>query len=75
MEGNIEQIRDGVEGFLVPPGNPEAMAQKIECILSDPALHRRFREKAASRALDFEWSRMVDRYEAHFEKVLQDRAE
>jgi glycosyltransferase involved in cell wall biosynthesis len=70
VEGNIEQIRDGVEGFLVPPGNPEAMAQKIKVILSDAALHQRFREQAVYRSHNFEWSHMVDRYEAHYRAVL-----
>ncbi len=71
VEGNIEQIRDGVEGFLIPPDNPEAMAQKIKLILSDSALHQRLREHALSRSRDFEWSHMVDRYEAHYREVLR----
>ncbi len=71
VEGNKEQIRDGVEGFLIPVDDPEAMAQKIDLILSDKTLHRRLREYALRRAHDFEWSAMVDRYEREYQKVLQ----
>lgn len=71
VEGNTEQIRDGVEGFLVPPDNFEAMAKKIELILSDSELHQRMCGQAVSRSHDFEWSHMVDRYEACYGKVLR----
>ncbi len=71
VEGNKEQIQDGVQGFLIPPDDPEAMARKIELILSDSALQRRLCGHALSRSHDFGWSRMVDRYEACYMKVLQ----
>ena len=70
VEGNIEQIRDGVDGYLIPPDNPQAMASKIKLILEDPMLQRRLGANALSRAHDFEWSHMVDRYEAHYRKLL-----
>jgi len=34
--GNPEAIEDGVTGWLVPPGNPVTMAEKIIDLLSDP---------------------------------------
>ncbi len=73
VEGNVEQIRDGVDGFLVPPDDPEAMADRIKAILDDPDLHARLRQNAAARSSDFAWSRMVDRYEANYRKVLADK--
>lgn len=34
--GNPEAVEDGVTGWLVPPGNPAAMAEKIIDLLGDP---------------------------------------
>ena len=70
VEGNLEQISDGLEGFLVPPGNPAAMADKISLILTDHPLHQRLREQALLKAHTFSWKRMVDRYIKSYERVL-----
>jgi len=51
-----EVVRDGVDGLLVPPGEPAALAGAIERIVSEPGLARRF---AASGRAHFE-----DRFEA-----------
>ena len=34
--GQVDVIRDGVEGLYVPPGNPRALRQAIEQLLSHP---------------------------------------
>ena len=34
--GVPEVVQDGLSGLLVPPRNPEILAQKIACLLSDP---------------------------------------
>jgi glycosyltransferase involved in cell wall biosynthesis len=36
LEGARSLVEDGVNGFLVPPGDAEAMAKGISAILSDP---------------------------------------
>ena len=38
--GLLEQISDGENGFLVPPKNPLALAQRIDQLLSNPSLRR-----------------------------------
>jgi L-malate glycosyltransferase len=38
--GNLELVKDGVTGFLTPPGEPAPMAQKILTLLSRPDLAR-----------------------------------
>lgn len=38
--GPSEYIRSGVNGLLVPPGNPQAMAEGIKKILSDQTLRK-----------------------------------
>jgi glycosyltransferase involved in cell wall biosynthesis len=40
--GTSEVVRDGIEGIIVPPGDPRALARAIEQVLQDrPAAHRR----------------------------------
>ncbi|MEZ4387339.1 MAG: glycosyltransferase family 4 protein [Candidatus Krumholzibacteriia bacterium] len=36
--GSLEIVRDGVEGLLVPPGDPEAFAQALHLMLADQSL-------------------------------------
>jgi len=44
--------RDGVEGFVVPPGDPEALADVFVTLAHDPDLVARFGEAARLRVLD-----------------------
>jgi glycosyltransferase involved in cell wall biosynthesis len=39
-----ELVEDGVSGFLVPPGDVEALARRIGEIADDPGLRRRMGE-------------------------------
>jgi glycosyltransferase involved in cell wall biosynthesis len=71
VEGNLEQIRDGVEGFLIPPDDADAMAMKIERILDDPDLHNRLSTNARKKSHQFKWKRMVDKYENCYKSVLK----
>jgi glycosyltransferase involved in cell wall biosynthesis len=73
VEGNLEQIRDGVEGYLVPPDDAGSMALKIDHILSNPELHGRLGENASARSRMFSWQSMVDRYECQYKQVLDYR--
>jgi glycosyltransferase involved in cell wall biosynthesis len=42
IAGIPELVEDGVSGFLVPPGDAEALAAAIERLLADSALRDRF---------------------------------
>jgi len=49
-------IRDGVEGFIVPVGDIDALKDRILRLYSDPELRRRMGAAARVRAEDFTWS-------------------
>ena len=69
--GLAEVVVDGETGFLTPAGDVAAMIENAVRVLRDPALHKRLREAAARRALDFSAERVVPRYERVYEDVLR----
>jgi glycosyltransferase involved in cell wall biosynthesis len=50
-------VRDGVDGFLVPPRDAEALAERMERLGSDPELRAELAASARARALQFDWPR------------------
>jgi glycosyltransferase involved in cell wall biosynthesis len=48
--GNIEAIRDGHNGLLVPPENAEALAEGCRSLLADVGRHRAIAETARAQA-------------------------
>ena len=52
IRGCREVVRPGVEGLLVPPRSPSALADAISLLLHDPALRRRMGEAARRRAVE-----------------------
>lgn len=69
--GSPEIVRDGVEGFLVEPGDAETLALRLDCLLDSPGLRgemgRRGRERVLSR---FTADHMLSATEALYMKVL-----
>jgi N-acetyl-alpha-D-glucosaminyl L-malate synthase BshA len=69
--GIPEVVPDGEVGFLAPVGDVAAMAERVLRILADPDLHARLSRAARDRALGhYGLQPAIDRYEAHYEKVL-----
>lgn len=63
--GSIEQVVDGVTGYLVEPGDPEAMADAIERLLVSPGDRYLFGENGRARFLEnFEFA-------AFYQKILK----
>jgi glycosyltransferase involved in cell wall biosynthesis len=52
VDGNRELIEDGVHGWLVPPGNPRALARAVEAALKDPPEARRRAAAAKERVAE-----------------------
>jgi glycosyltransferase involved in cell wall biosynthesis len=71
--GLAELITDGIDGFLVRPGDVAALASTVRTAVSDDALLSRVRHSARRRAGDFDLDRMVDKLVQVYEDVLDRR--
>ncbi len=69
--GNREVIEDGRTGYLVEPGDLEAMRQKIEALLADPSLRAKMGARASLHARRlFDGERMVELTADFYRRIL-----
>lgn len=60
--GCRDVVRNGVDGQLVPPGDPAAMAARMAELLDSAEARHQWSERALVRARFFDWDGVVDRY-------------
>lgn len=70
LTGPAEFVEDGVDGVLVDPTVPDALARAIGRVLNDPALARHLIKGGRRRVGDFTWTRVADDYEAIYRQVI-----
>jgi glycosyltransferase involved in cell wall biosynthesis len=69
--GIPDAVRDGVNGFLVPPEDPAAIAVRIADVLGDPALAERLGRAGREIAgAEFTVEQMGRRYENLYRRLL-----
>jgi phosphatidylinositol alpha-mannosyltransferase len=73
IAGYREVVRSGIEGLLVPPGDPARLADAVSRVLSDPVLAARLSEAGRARAAAFGWDHVVPRIEAVYHRVVDSR--
>jgi glycosyltransferase involved in cell wall biosynthesis len=54
--GPGDVVRDGVDGFVIPTRDPEAIARRLDELYRDPALREQMGRNASRRAAEFGWS-------------------
>lgn len=64
--GVVDYVKDGVNGILVPPKDPEALAAAMGRLLDGPALRARLGRRAAADARAYTWDRVAARYARHY---------
>jgi colanic acid/amylovoran biosynthesis glycosyltransferase len=67
--GLLDLVVDGETGVLVPPRDRGALRAGLERLLGDAELRRRLGAAARERAAAFEWSHVVPRLLALYERV------
>jgi ribosomal protein S18 acetylase RimI-like enzyme len=72
IRGCREVVRQGVEGMLVPPGDPGRLAGAILALVRDPALREKMGAAARARAVEvFDERAVTDRLVAAYERLLR----
>ena len=70
--GVPEVITDGVDGVLVPPGDPAALAAAYVSLARDPQRRTALGEAARRRSRDFDIARTARRVEARYRSLVAD---
>jgi glycosyltransferase involved in cell wall biosynthesis len=53
-------VLDGKTGFLVPPNDPNTLAEKIDLLIADPALHQQMKRASIQRVKEnFTWQKVA----------------
>jgi D-inositol-3-phosphate glycosyltransferase len=69
--GSAEIIQDKIDGILVPPSNPEAIALQITRLIEDKNERRRLGERARETAVNrFSWSTIAEKYHQLYSRLL-----
>ena len=75
ISGNHEIIRQGVNGYLVPPRNPSVMAGKVISLLQNPGQLSYTEEKRRSLLHGFDIHSMVAQQEQMYQKLMENGAQ
>ena len=74
VAGTPEVVVDGETGFLVPPRDPRALAEKIKLLLQDKTLREKMGRAGIERVKQhFTIERMVREYEDLYRKLMEAR--
>ncbi|MGH2766515.1 MAG: glycosyltransferase family 4 protein [Actinomycetota bacterium] len=73
IAGYREVVRDGIEGILVPPRDPGALAEALGRILDDPANRTALGRAGRERARRFSWDGVAGEVEAVYREVVGGR--
>jgi L-malate glycosyltransferase len=68
--GNIEQVQDQESGFLVPPEDPDALAEALLKLVNDEDLRRKMSDRAVHDCRSrFDMDRMIRQLENYYLEV------
>jgi glycosyltransferase involved in cell wall biosynthesis len=67
---DVPRLEDGVNARLVPPDDPQALADAVAELIADAALRRRLGEGACELARAFTWDRIAAQTRAVYEQLL-----
>jgi phosphatidylinositol alpha-mannosyltransferase len=70
ITGYRDVVRDGLDGVLVPPGDPVALAEALRAIALDPRRRARMAEQACERARRFAWPQVAAEVLQSYEQAI-----
>ena len=66
-------VKDGRNGFLVPPQDPEELARSIEMLVASPELMADFGEANRKVAAEFRWEKSFEKIEVFLEGFIYNK--
>ena len=73
--GGVPEIfQDGFNALLYPPGDDNAMAKAIICLIQDKELAKKISANSVETASKFTWEMTAERTLQVYEEVLQENA-
>jgi glycosyltransferase involved in cell wall biosynthesis len=72
VTSNVSSLPEvvGDAALLIDPYEPEALADAMRSVLSDPALRESLRERGLARAREFSWDRSIRRVREIYDEVM-----
>jgi phosphatidylinositol alpha-mannosyltransferase len=74
IAGYTDVVTEGVDGFLVPPADPQRLAEQLQELSHQPRRLARMGEAALESAERFAWPHVAERVEAVYEEVQHEPA-
>jgi phosphatidylinositol alpha-mannosyltransferase len=67
IAGYSDVVADGVDGILVPPANPQALAEALQAMYAEPERREAMAGAARQSAQRYAWPRVADQVEEVYE--------
>ena len=71
IAGYSDVVGDGVDGLLVPPGDPQRLAEELQRIHYEPERLREMGEAARRSAQRYAWPRVADQVTEVYERAIE----
>jgi phosphatidyl-myo-inositol alpha-mannosyltransferase len=71
IAGYSDVVTDGVDGLLVPPGDPQRLAEELQRVQHEPERLREMGEAARRSAQRYAWPRVADRVTEVYERAIE----
>jgi phosphatidylinositol alpha-mannosyltransferase len=71
IAGYSDVVKDGADGVLVPPGDPQRLAEELQRIYHEPERLRAMGDAARRSAQRFAWPRVADQVEAVYKRAIE----
>lgn len=71
IAGYSDVVSDGVDGLLVPPGDPQRLAEELQRVYHEPERLREMGEAARLSAQRYAWPRVADQVTEVYERAIE----
>jgi glycosyltransferase involved in cell wall biosynthesis len=72
--GNSELVANGINGYLVPPDDPDALSIRLQSVVNDAALRLKFGQMSLKRVRKhYSLDIMINKYANHYKEMIASR--